>query len=182
MDVIYFWPLGKDASALFEKLFGPHLKSIYRLAYRVTGQREDAEDLVQDLLLKLYPHLEEIQKIDRLAPWLVRILYRLFIDKKRRQKRSSLYLKKDDRVICDNCACSLTAPPEVANAMLILEAINTALQKLSEDHRMTILLHDVEGYSFQEINQITGIAVGTIKSRHSRARKQLREIIYCREL
>ena len=181
MDVIYLWRFRKDASSLFERLLGPHLKIIYKFAYRFTGQRQDAEDLVQDLLLKLYPHREEMQKIDMLAPWLIRILYRLFIDAIRRQKRFSIHLMKDDHAIYDNCASSLTGPPEVANAVLNLEAIDAALQRLSEVHRMTILLHDVEGYSFHEINRLTGIAVGTIKSRHSPARKKLCEIIGFRE-
>ena len=181
MGIINIWPFRKDSHARFEQLVSPHLNNLYKLAYRLTGQRDYAEDLVQDLLLKVYPRLEEMQGIEKLAAWLSRVLYRLFIDQYRRQQRSPIHLMSDEDVIYDTHASNMAGPSEVANAELTQELINKALEQLSEDRRILIMLHDVEDYSLQEINEMTGIPIGTIKSRLSRARNKLREIIQIRE-
>ncbi|MFQ5488882.1 MAG: RNA polymerase sigma factor, partial [Gammaproteobacteria bacterium] len=70
--------------AHFERLLRPHLEQLYRLAYRFTGNATDAEDLVQDLLIKIYPRREELKQVEKLRPWLARVMYNLFIDHKRR--------------------------------------------------------------------------------------------------
>jgi len=177
MDIRNYWPFRKDSYSQFESLLGPHLNRLYKLAYRLTGQRDDAEDLVQDLLLKLFPRLQEMQQIDLLAPWLSRILYRLFIDNIRRQQRSPIDLMGDDEIIYETHASPMDGPAEVAHIELTHERINQALQQLSEEHRVLVMLHDVEGYSLQEINSMTDIPIGTIKSRLSRGRQKIREIM-----
>jgi len=171
------WPFRKDSHTQFEQLVRPHLKRLYSLAYRYTGQRDDAEDLVQDLLLKLYPRLEEMQQIDKLAPWLARVLYRQFIDQYRRKQRSPINYMDDEEAIYETQASDVAEPAEVVNSELTQDMLNNALNQLNEDQRTLIMLHDVEGYSLQEINKITDVPVGTLKSRHSRARSKLREII-----
>ncbi|MGD2118453.1 MAG: RNA polymerase sigma factor [Chromatiales bacterium] len=173
--MLNLWPFRQDAHSRFEQLVGPHLKNLYRLAFRLTGQRDDAEDLVQDMLLKLYPRLEEMQAVDNLAPWLSRVLYRLFVDQHRRQQRSPIDLMGDEEVVYEMHASTDARPDEAVNADLGNKLINDALLQLSEEHRIVILLHDVEGYSLQEINEMLDIPVGTIKSRLSRARNKLRE-------
>jgi RNA polymerase sigma-70 factor (ECF subfamily) len=175
MAMLNLWPFRQDAHSRFEQLVGPHLKNLYRLAFRLTGQRDDAEDLVQDMLLKLYPRLEEMQAVDNLAPWLSRVLYRLFVDQHRRQQRSPIDLMGDEEVVYEMHASTDARPDEAVNADLGNKLINDALLQLSEEHRIVILLHDVEGYSLQEINEMLDIPVGTIKSRLSRARNKLRE-------
>ena len=181
MGIINIWPFRKDSHAQFEKLVSPHFNNLYKLAYRLTGQRDNAEDLVQDLLLKIYPRLEEMQGIDKLAAWLSRVLYRLFIDQYRQRQRSPITLMSDEDVIYDTHASNMAGPSDVANSELTQELINSALEQLHEDRRILIMLHDVEGYNLQEINDMTGIPVGTIKSRLSRARNKLRKIIQTRE-
>lgn len=181
MGIINIWPFRKDSHARFEALVSPHMNNLYKLAYRLTGQRDYAEDLVQDLLLKVYPRLKEMQGIEKLAAWLSRVLYRMFIDQYRRQQRSPIHLMSDEDVIYDTHASNMAGPSEVANAALTQELINNALEQLSEDRRILIMLHDVEEYSLQEINEMTDIPVGTIKSRLSRARNKLRKIIQNRE-
>ena len=181
MGIINFWPFGKSPHTHFEELVSPHLDKLYRLAYRLTGQRDDAEDLVQDLLLKIYPRLEELQGIEKPAPWLARVLYHLFIDQVRRQQKSPIRFMNDNEVIYETHASPAAEPSEVTNSGITLQLIDSSLKKLSEDHRILIILHDVEGYSLQEINHMTGTPVGTIKSRLSRARHKLREIILNRE-
>jgi len=170
-----------DTHKQFEVLVRPHLKKLYNLAYRFTGNRDDAEDLVQDLLIKLYPRLEEMQSIEKLSPWLSRILYRQFIDHIRRNKRSPLVYMENEEAVYETHESREAEPSTVVNSELTLEYLNNALNELSEDQRLLIVLHDVEGYSLQEINEMTDMPVGTIKSRLSRARKKLREIVHIME-
>ncbi len=175
------WPFRKDPHVQFEALLSPHLDKLYRLAYRLSGQRDTAEDLVQELLLKVYPRLDEMQQIEQLAPWLSKILYRQFIDQYRRQKRSPLDYTDDDKTLYDSSASNALDPAEVSNNDLIATLLDQALNRLNEDQRSLVMLHDAEGYTLQEISELLEIPVGTIKSRLSRARSQLREILQSME-
>lgn len=176
------WPFGQDSHAQFERLVGPHLKRLYKLAYRFTGQRDDAEDLVQDLLLKLYPRLEEMQAIDKLSPWLAKVLYRQYVDQYRRKQRSPIsFMNEDEEVVYETHASDAAGPAERANAELTQGILSDALDKLNEDQRVLVMLHDVEGYGLPEISNMMDIPVGTLKSRLSRARAKLREILLIME-
>ena len=165
----------------FERLAAPHLDRLYKYAYRLCGNRDDAEDLVQDLLLKLYPRLEEMKGIDKLGAWMARILYRMYIDRLRRDKRSPLQQMEDEEAVYETYASTQPGPLDTVDSDSTLTIINEALQRLSDDHRLLIILHDVEGHNLQEIHEITGLPLGTIKSRISRARNKLREIISKKE-
>src|SRR5258706_11531281 len=72
----------------FEDLLRPQVEYLYRLAWRFTGSVADAEDLVQDVLIKLFPRTQELLEIEKLRPWLARVLYNQFVDSVRRQARS----------------------------------------------------------------------------------------------
>ena len=171
------WPFRKDSHAQFEQLLSPLMSQLYRLAYHFTGQRDDAEDLVQELLIKVYPRLDEMLSIDKLAPWLSQILYRLFIDEYRKQKRSPIDYIGDDEIIYETQASDDAEPAQIVDSELTGAFLDAALNKLSEAHRTVILLHDVEGYSLEEIGDVVNAPTGTIKSRLSRARSNLREVI-----
>lgn len=71
MAVINLWPFKRSEHELFEQLIKPHLPQLYKLGFRFTAHRDDAEDLVQDILLKLYPRLEEMQKIEKIRPLVI---------------------------------------------------------------------------------------------------------------
>src|SRR5947208_16187330 len=75
----------RTAASKFEDLLRPQVEYLYRLAWRFTGSVADAEDLVQDLLLKLYPRTRELLDIEHLRPWLAKVLYRQYIDFVREQ-------------------------------------------------------------------------------------------------
>lgn len=182
MAVINLWPFGRSEHDQFERLIQPHLNRLYKLAYRFTGQRDDAEDLVQDVLLKLYPRLEEMQNIDMLGPWLSRVLYRHFIDKLRSQQRSPIQFTDDEQSYYETQADSAQLPAELLESRLTQETLQQALDELSEDMRILVMLHDVEGYTLKEIHQMLDVPVGTLKSRLSRARTKLKEILTQMEL
>src|SRR5258708_14368480 len=80
----------RTAASNFEKLLRPQVEYLYRLAWRFTGSVADAEDLVQDVLLKLYPRTRELVNIEQLRPWLARVLYRQYVDLVRQRARSPI--------------------------------------------------------------------------------------------
>lgn len=163
----------------FEVLIRPHLQPLYRVAYRLTGRREDAEDLVQELLVKLYGRRREVETIDRLRPWLLRVLYCQFIDNHRRHTRSPLYLAADAGTAdpLDSLAATDGDPESITEQAAETRALLAAVDRLSEDHRIVISLHDVEGYTLEEIQAMLDCPIGTLKSRLHRARARLRELL-----
>mgnify|MGYP003507901105 CR=1 FL=1 len=157
-------------SGSFEALLAPHIEHLYRLAYRFTGNRPDAEDLVQDLLVKLYPRRTELAGIEYLQPWLVRTLYNLFIDAVRRAGRNPLATASSDDTLPE-----LEAVPERdPEDLLLQQQLQQALLELNPDQRSLIVLHDIEDYTLPELEQLLDTPIGTLKSRLHRARERLR--------
>lgn len=168
----------------FEALLRPQLSYLYRISYRFTGNKADAEDLVQDLLIKLYPRKDELEKVTQLRPWLVRVLYRMFVDNERKQKRSPLRLVKknhdadaDSGDPVDQIAGAEADPEQYTRARNLSEHIERALNQLGKNHRAIITLHDIEGYALTELETLLEVPVGTLKSRLHRARAKLKEIL-----
>ena len=177
MSAIKLWPFRRSEHELFEDLLKPHLKQLYKLAFRFTSQRDDAEDLVQDVLIKLYPRLAEMQNIEKLSPWLTRILYRHFIDKLRSSNRSPVEYTDDIVTLYESNSSGHDEPNRLYNIETTQHRLHTALQQLGDEQRILVLLHDVEGYTLDEIHTIQDIPIGTLKSRLSRSRNKLREIL-----
>ncbi|VAW57027.1 hypothetical protein MNBD_GAMMA07-1465 [hydrothermal vent metagenome] len=176
MNVLKLWPRRRSPQNQFELLIQPHLQQLYKLAYRFAGQRDDAEDLVQDVLLKLFPRLEEMQLVEKLGPWLARVLYRHFIDKLRSKQRSPIQLVgEDENNIIDNFTESAPGPIDINDAQLLQDRLQHSLNRLNEDQRILVILHDVEGYTLQEIHTMYDVSIGTLKSRLNRARSKLRQ-------
>lgn len=175
----------------FEALLRPHIPALYRFAYHLAGNPDDAEDLVQDLLLRLYPRRDELAGIDKLRPWLARVLYRLHIDRGRRQRRSPVVYAEigagpRDPDSDPDGGWSIPEPasedPAGDPAASVerrddTRALRNALARISEDHRTVLMLHDVEGFTLAEIERTLEVPVGTLKSRLHRARARLRELL-----
>ena len=177
MAIIKLRSLWQSEHEQFEALLQPHLQQLYRLAYRFTGQRADAEDLVQDVVLKLYPRLQEMQKIEHLGPWLARVLYRHFVDRVRSKQRSPLHLVDKDESVLAEHRDEKPGPAENVEAALLQNRLLEALNQLNEDQHALMILHDVEGYTLNEIQSMFDVSIGTLKSRLHRARSRLRELL-----
>lgn len=167
--------------ANFEDLLRPQVEYLYRLAWRFTGSVADAEDLVQDVLLKLYPRTKELVEIERLRPWLARVLYRQFIDSVRQQARSPVVELVTDAESEGDALDTLPAmkdgPEEQAERSGSRERILRALDRLNPEQRAVVVMHDVEGYSLEELETMLETPLGTIKSRLHRARERLRALL-----
>lgn len=168
-----------SSSGGFEQLLRPHMERLYRLAFRLAGNKAEAEDLFQDVLTKTYVRLDDLIEIDEPGPWLSRVMYNHFIDNRRKYSRQRLVIVEESRLPGD----SVESLPGGSNPELDAEnadniiRLEAALAQLSDDHRRLVLLHDTEGYKLSEIQQLTGDPIGTIKSRLHRARAHLRELL-----
>jgi len=172
----------------FESLLRPHLDTLYRVAYRFCGNTDDAEDLVQDLLLRLYPKVKELREVDRLRPWLIRVIYRMFIDRVRRNKRSpiqsldTLTPANDDGMDpYQQIETETVGPQDSLHCSQEQKKLIRVLSQLGEKHRHIVVLHDVEGYTLEEMQEVFDCPIGTLKSRLHRARLKLRGLLAAEE-
>jgi len=160
----------------FSALIRPHLQRLYHQAYRLTNNQDDAEDLVQDLLLRLYEKNSDLEGIEKLANWLLRSLYHQFVDNYRKKSRLPIDSKEDkSEEIIDSIEGSQKSPQMLHEQQYTGKNLQDAIQQLNADQQAIISLHDIEGYSLPELSQILELPLGTLKSRLHRARKTLRE-------
>lgn len=155
----------------FDQLLRPHLDRLYRLAYRLTGARADAEDLVQELCARLLPRLEELRRLDRPGPWLARALHNLFVDQARHRARSPVETVEELPEVPD----PQSGPEQIA--ALSTERILAALARLPAEQRAVIAWHDIEGYTLEELSDSHELPLGTLKSRLHRARAALKALL-----
>ncbi|SRR5258708_413170 len=169
----------RTAASNFEKLLRPHVEYLYRLAWRFTGSVADAEDLVQDVLLKLYPRARELADIEQLRPWLARVLYHRYVDFVRERARSPIADPETgtDDDLLDGMPAIQDGPEEHAERGQRHERILWALDQLNPDQRAVVAMHDIEGYSLEELETILETPLGTLKSRLHRARRRLRALL-----
>ncbi len=160
----------KDA---FEREVHPYLTPLFRTAYRLAGTRTDAEDLVQEVLIRLYREFSRWLTMDQRQGWLIRVLYNLHIDNCRKKARTlgvdEKTLDADDTRL-DRLASPEATPAEELDADRRQRRILAALWSLQPDHRALAVLHLMEGYA-----GAGGHAVGTLKSRLHRCKAQLKK-------
>jgi RNA polymerase sigma-70 factor (ECF subfamily) len=163
----------------------PHLALLRRFALRLTSNPHDSEDLVQDLLLKLYEHRERLQGIELMQSWLLRVTYHLFIDRCRRNAPYAHNLSLDqlgDPAEPGAEACGAAAlidgedfPDELVARLQVASAVRSAINRLAEPQRRLLQRHDLEGVSLNELAADYGMPLNTVKSTLTRARLRLRE-------
>lgn len=168
----------------FSALIEPHFDRLFRLAYRLTGARSDAEDLIQDVMVRLYEQRESLATVADLKPWLSRVLFNRFVDTRRASNRRPLTLVGDGSLEETESEArtpyghSGDQPEAQAIAAENTGRLERALTRLSEDQRSLLLMHDAEGFTLPEIEAMTETPLGTLKSRLSRARARLRELLW----
>lgn len=169
---------------LFTELLRPHVDLMYRMAYRWAGSEHDAEDIVQDVLIRLAERVEEMQAIEQLRPWLLKCVYRRFVDSHRSQSSSPISNESalsgssnDELETYESVTHSFADSHDDFAQMLDSDALVEALESLDDAHKEVILLHDLEGYSASEVADIIEEKIGTVKSRLHRAREKLKNIL-----
>jgi RNA polymerase sigma-70 factor (ECF subfamily) len=173
-------------TAEFDLLLRGHVRPLYRYAYRWTGDVDQAEDLVQETLTRLFSELPRLREIEQVRPWAARVMYRIFVDWLRRAQRSPImYVGRSGSTgrLLDDEDEEMEAPDntwdpvELTERALERERFIEAWPQLHEQHRVVLSLHEIEGYSLEEVATIIEVPIGTAKSRLHRARNRLRQLL-----
>jgi len=169
----------KEKRDIFDNEFMPHINSMYNFGYRLTLDRDDAKDLVQDTYLKSYRFIESFQKGTNAKAWLFRILKNSFINdyrKKSKEPSKVDYQEVETYYNSEEVDRQITPDLRVESLKdMIGDEISNALNSLDVDFRTVIILCDLEGFKYEEMAKILDIPIGTVRSRLHRARNLLKE-------
>ncbi len=162
----------------FDELVERYHGRIYGLTYNMTSNREDAEDLTQEVFVKAFEALPRFKGKSSFYTWLYRIAVNKTINyRKKRNRNRALSLDQFDQDIkTDDTYHDLTSkgsPLRNINLTELQERLNGALQKLSDKHRTVVVMHDMQGVPHEEIAKVVGASVGTVRSRLFYARRQM---------
>jgi RNA polymerase sigma-70 factor (ECF subfamily) len=166
----------------FEEVLSEHLDALYRTALRLCGGRQaDAEDLLQDAMLRAFGRFGELREPDAARAWLFTILARTNLNRLRTQRRRAEMLASDldEHEFEDALASwrSAATPDEQTDLAFTRDRVAAALDALDEHLRPVVWLTDVEGFRQREVAEMLGIPEGTVASRLFRARHNLREAL-----
>jgi len=158
----------------WEEIVEQQSDRVYRLAYRLTGNRHDAEDLTQEVFVRVFRSLSTYQP-GTFEGWIHRITTNLFLDQARRKQRIRFDALSDERA--DRLHSELPTPDTAYADQTFDDDIESALATLPPEFRAAVVLCDVEGLSYDEIAQILDAKLGTVRSRIHRGRALLRKAL-----
>lgn len=167
-------------SVAFEQLVHRYHRSVYNLALRLTDNPEDASDIVQETFLKVYRNIQTFRGDAELKTWIYRIALNQSSNllrwwRRRFRHRSVAIDAEYDGGISESLISSLETPEQATLNTEKRRIIQEALNRVKFDFRVAVILRDIEGLSYEEISQALEISVGTVKSRISRGREELRK-------
>jgi len=164
-------PVGPDGVPDWDEIVDRHSERVYRLALRLTGNRHDAEDLTQEVFVRVFRSLHTYTP-GTFEGWIHRITTNLFLDHARRKQRIRFDHLSDERAAR---LASVGAAPDTAYADRTFDDdVEAALAALPPDFRAAVVLCDIEGLTYEEIAEILGAKLGTVRSRIHRGRALLR--------
>ncbi|MER6942158.1 RNA polymerase sigma factor SigE [Nocardioides sp. NPDC127514] len=165
-------PTEEPGVPTWDEIVEKHSDRVYRLAYRLTGNRHDAEDLTQEVFVRVFRSLDTYSP-GTFEGWLHRITTNLFLDQARRKQRIRFDALSDERA--SRLTSSGPTPDVAYTDQRFDDDIERALATLPPDFRAAVVLCDVEGLSYEEISEILGAKLGTVRSRIHRGRAMLRD-------
>ena len=163
----------------FEAIVRPHFDALYAAARRMTLSSLDAEDLVQDVFLKSFTRLDELERIEYQRAWLLKMMYHKFIDNQRTKQRSPVDIAETglDSIEPDDLIQQQQQPDVNADEEIRIARILMAMKRLNNEHCALVAMRDIEGMSIKELQAITGLPGGTIKAQLHRTRTKLGRIL-----
>ena len=162
----------------WEEIVRDHSARVYRLAYRLTGNPHDAEDLTQDVFVRVFRSLHRFQP-GTFEGWLHRITTNLFLDGARRRQKIRFDGLADGAV--EKLKSGWPTPSEMLADADLDHDVAAALAALPPDFRAAVVLCDIEGLTYEEISEVLDIKIGTVRSRIHRGRAQLRAALHHRQ-
>jgi len=172
------WPLNKPPSSTdrhrrFYRLIHPHLPNLYRAAYRLTANQADAEDLLQEALLKAFIHMDSLREETNPSGWAYTIMKNIFLNQAPGKARAPSPM---DTLEIQNRLPSPDPVPGDDVDSALSQGLTDALMAMPEEMRVILVAREVEGLSYQQIAELMSLSLGTVKSRINRARERLRSI------
>ncbi len=170
----------------FEELISLHQQQVFTMAYRFMGNYEDASDLAQEALLRAYKSIDKFRLDASFKTWIYRIVANVCCDEiRRRQRRAEVSLNEpiitEKGEIRREQGDNSRSPENIYLQKEQAEYLQQLISSLAPEYRITLVMRDIQGFSYQEIAEKLGCSLGTVKSRLSRARRVLRDRIVGRE-
>lgn len=161
----------------FEKLIQSYEKRIFNIAYRMTGDREDAYDIAQEVCIKIFKSIDKFRGDSSFSTWVYRITSNVCIDEMRKRKANviPLTVSVSDGEYEIPVVDRDKLPDEAYESRELSEAIRLCILQLEPEYRIMIVLRDIHGYTYEEISKMLNINMGTVKSRLNRARNLLKD-------
>ncbi|MGV0656131.1 RNA polymerase sigma factor SigE [Mycolicibacterium thermoresistibile] len=163
----------KSTMPSWDELVRQHADRVYRLAYRLSGNQHDAEDLTQETFIRVFRSLQNYQP-GTFEGWLHRITTNLFLDMVRRRGRIRMESLPEDY---DRVPGNSPNPEQIYHDARLGPDLQAALDSLPPDFRAAVVLCDIEGLSYEEIGATLGVKLGTVRSRIHRGRQALRDYL-----
>lgn len=166
--------------ALFEEIAFEYIDSLYSTALRLTRNKQDSEDLVQDAYLRGFQHFHRFEPGTNFKAWIFKILMNTFINKYHKDMRTPPAVPFDkvefaiDEALKDEDQKNILTDSNVFRNMFDDEIVQ-AIETMPEDYRIAVLLCDIENFSYKEMSEILDVPIGTVMSRISRGRKMLQK-------
>lgn len=166
----------------FEQLVSHNEKIVYNVIYRIINNSEDTYDLAQDTFIKAYTRIHQFNEESKFSTWLYRIATNTALDELRRRKGKETFsinqaMQGEESEIIPQHRDENENVEEKIIEQEKGEMIEIALKELSEEHRVILILRDMQSLSYDEISKVLDITLGTVKSRISRARREMKNIL-----
>jgi RNA polymerase sigma-70 factor (ECF subfamily) len=158
----------------WERLVRLHTQRIYNLCYRFTGHRNESEDLTQEVFLRVYRTLGSFQSEQgAFTTWMTRVTRNLLVDHYRRTKRDRVTDSLEDAPQVETRPAPGRLPEQAALDSELSDQVQRALARVSPELREAVILRDLQGFEYAEIQKVLGVPEGTVKSRINRGRIEL---------
>lgn len=163
----------------WEELVRRHTRRVYNLAYRFTGNRHEAEDVSQEVFLRVYRTLSSYRAAQgQFTTWLTSVTRNLLVDHYRRTRRDRITDSLDDeKATVHERPSTARRPDDLASAGELGAKVQQALQKVSPELREAVILRDLQGLEYSEIREVLQVPEGTVKSRINRGRIELARLL-----
>lgn len=179
--------LQANDDAAYDELVRTFNGPVFHVAFRMLGDPAETADVVQDIFVKVFRSIGKFKGECSLRTWIYKVAFSEILNRlrwwRRRHKHSTLSLDDNSAGTDQERGYGLQVPDSRPTPEEILAsreeeiAIQQALERLSSDHRSIVILRDIEGFAYNEIADILGVSVGTVKSRLARARADLKQVL-----
>ena len=166
-----------NSASTFTEIVREYKDRVYSLAYRVLGDHDEADECAQEIFLRIHSSIATFRGEAALSTWIYRVAYNVAIDFARKKKRILSHENRGENDCPPDLPDMRSNPETLAIRNEESEMIMDALSQIDPDQRGLIIMADIEGKEYEEIREITGLAMGTVKSRIARGRMKLRELL-----